>query len=122
MKKFAITVPNVKYLSEWPDLDKALRQYGDKIIVNKIVCGCGMTDYYLTDTTMPVILASPRRELIVSKKKDARTQHAYYFDRSDNNLSIDESIKKLRDYLSTLSGVPKIMCTYDSLEVVLKCL
>lgn len=120
MLKKSLSIPDIKHLSEWPDLDKALRQYGNKIIVNKIVCGCGMTDYYLTDTTMPVILASPRRELIVSKKKDARTQHAYYFDRSDNNLSIDESIKRLRSYLSTVSGVPKIMCTYDSLAVVLK--
>lgn len=118
MKKFAITVPNVKYLSEWPDLDKALRQYGDKIIVNKIVCGCGMTDYYLTDTTMPVILASPRRELIVSKKKDVRTQHAYYFDRSDTGVSLEESIQRLKTYLSATSNAPKIMCTYDSLGIV----
>lgn len=122
MKKYTIQVPNVKYLSEWPDLDKALRQYGDKIIVNKIVCGCGMTDYYLTDTTMPVILASPRRELIVSKKKDARTQHAYYFDRSDTGINLDESIQRLQTYLSTASTAPKIMCTYDSLGTVASCL
>ena len=119
MEKFNLRIPNVEYLSEWLDLDKALKQYGNKIIVNKIVCGCGMTDYYLTETTMPVILASPRRELIVSKKKEPRTQHAYYFDRSDINISQDESVEKLHDFLKSSTTVPKIMCTYDSLETVI---
>lgn len=119
MKKYNLQIENVKYLSEWPGFDMALRQYGNKIIVNKIVCGCGMTDYYLTDTTMPVILASPRRELIISKKKEPRTQHAYYFDRSDINISQDESVNKLHNYLESLTTVPKIMCTYDSLETVI---
>lgn len=118
MKNSTLQIPDVKYLSEWLGLDKALQSFGNKIIVNKIVCGCGMTDYYLTDNTIPVILASPRRELIVSKKKDPRTQHAHYFDRSDSNISLDISEQHLYNYLNSVHGFPKIMCTYDSLSKV----
>lgn len=125
MEKFKIQIPEITYLSEWPGFDRVLSTFGNKIIVNKIVCGCGMTDYYLTDNTMPVILASPRRELIVSKKKDPRTQHAYYFDRSDASVSMDDSVQRLFGYIDTARSnqfYPKIMCTYDSLGKVTECL
>lgn len=112
-----VEVPNVQYLSDWTDLDNKLPQ--GKIIVNKIICGCGMTDYYLTND-MPVILASPRRELILSKTKDPRTRHAYYFDRSDNKVDVEESKYRLSKYLDQcVSSAPKIMCTYKSLYHVI---
>lgn len=121
MNKTIVEVPTeIKYLSEWSELDASLPQ--GKIIVNKIICGCGMTDYYLTND-MPVILASPRRELIVSKTKEPRTQHAYYFDRSDTNVDLQTSKDRLTTYLShpfrSEAFVPKIMCTYDSLKSVI---
>lgn len=123
MKKERLSIPNVHYLSQWPGLDVALRQFGKKIIVNKIVCGCGMTNYYLTDCTIPVILASPRRELITSKTKDALTGHAYYFDRSDPAIDLNISRNRLQNYIRNgVRDVPKIMCTYDSLGEVVDCL
>lgn len=112
-----VEVPNVKYLSDWTELDTKLPQ--GKIIVNKIICGCGMTDYYLTND-IPVVLASPRRELILSKTKDPRTKHAYYFDRSDNKVDVEESKYRLCKYLDQcVSSAPKIMCTYKSLYHVI---
>lgn len=123
MKKERLSIPNVHYLSQWPGLDGALRQFGKKIIVNKIVCGCGMTNYYLTDCTIPVILASPRRELITSKTKDSLTGHAYYFDRSDPAIDLNISRNRMQDYIRNgVRDVPKIMCTYDSLGEVVDCL
>lgn len=123
MKKINIQIPNVKYLSEWSDLDASLPP--GKIIVNKIVCGCGMTDYYLTNDK-PVILASPRRELIVSKTQNPRTAHVHYFDRSDATIDIKTSIEALRRYVFNPFRddmcAPKIMCTYDSLPVVINTL
>lgn len=119
-KAIPIDVPEVEYLSDWTEFDSNLPS--GKIIVNKIVCGCGMTNYYLTNN-MPVILASPRRELIVSKTKDPRTQHAYYFDRSDSNIEIQESKYRLAKYLDQCQcAPPKIMCTYVSLHHVLEVL
>jgi len=70
MNTLNISIPNtIGYLSEWSTFDATLPN--GKIIVNKIICGCGMTDYYLTNN-IPVILASPRRELILSKTKNSK--------------------------------------------------
>jgi hypothetical protein len=117
MNTLNISIPNtIGYLSEWSTFDATLPN--GKIIVNKIICGCGMTDYYLTNN-IPVILASPRRELILSKTKNPRTSHAYYFDRSSG--SVQDSLKALDCYMSNVKYrcVPKIMTTYDSLHHVI---
>lgn len=120
MKKINLKVPDINYMSEWSDLDVSLPP--GKIIVNKVVCGCGMTNYYLTNN-LPVILVSPRRELIISKTKDCRTFMSYYFNRQDKNISVEQSKSSLRAYLHQPQdmpyGAPKVMCTYDSLHHVI---
>lgn len=119
MKEIKIKVPvDCEYLSMWKDFDTFLPP--GHIILNKEICGCGCTDYFLTSGT-PTILVSPRKRLIESKKNDPRTYMTFYYDRSKGN-SVDETNNELRRYLDTCGEqpfgggykVPKLMVTYDS--------
>ena len=119
MKEIKIKVPTeYEYLSMWSGFDEVLPQ--GHIILNKSICGCGCTDYFLTSGT-PTILVSPRKRLIESKMNDPRTYMAFYYDRSKGN-SLDETNNELRCYLDTCGEqpfgggfkVPKLMVTYDS--------
>ena len=125
MKEIKIKVPvDCEYLSMWKDFDTFLPP--GHIILNKEICGCGCTDYYLTNDS-PVILVSPRRRLIESKLNDPRTaSNLFYFDRSAKGSTVNVTIDELRRYLQgcqetpwTDSKVPKIMVTYDSMGVVI---
>lgn len=124
MKNITIQVPiECQYLSDWLEFEGYLPN--GHIILNKDICGCGCTDFFLTNGT-PMILVSPRRRLIESKMKDPRTRGAFYFDRSVKSESVDETIDKLMQYLQSCQpspftqevAVPKIMVTYDSLMIV----
>lgn len=122
MKKTSLQIPSdIGYLSEWKDFDSHLPQ--GKIIVNKVHCGCGMTHYYLT-APMPVILISPRRNLIHSKINDSKLSDIHYYDREDQGISKGESDKLLEQYVSYSpfsygSWTPKILVTYDSFPGVI---
>ena len=121
MVKYDIKVPKeCQYLSDWTGFDNELPP--GHIILNKSICGCGCTDHYLTND-QPVILLSPRRNLITSKLKNGRTAgKVHYFDRS-SGCDLSESIADMENYLCRCGGypfggqplVPKIMVTYDSL-------
>lgn len=119
MNNRELVVPeNVNYLSDWHDFDSYLPK--GKVILNKSICGCGCTEAYLTND-MPVILVSPRRELINCKmNKPNRARPLHYFDRSKNK-SVESSISQLWNYIScpTPGFVPKVIVTYDSLKIVL---
>ena len=120
MKRIDIKVPKeYQYLSQWTDFDSILPE--GHILLNKEICGCGCTDYYLTNG-QPNILVSPRRNLITSKLKNGRTAgKLFYFDRSSGTM--DDTIAEMDNYLlrcnpnpfDSRSLVPKIMVTYDSL-------
>lgn len=121
MKNITIQVPiECQYLSDWLEFEGYLPN--GHIILNKSICGCGCTDFFLTNGT-PMILVSPRRRLIESKMKDPRTKGAFYFDRS-KAASLDETDLDLQYYLNTCGEqpfggvvkVPKLMVTYDSME------
>ena len=128
MENFFIEVPKeYQYLSNWSDFDSIMPP--GHIILNKSICGCGCTDYYLTND-LPVILVSPRKALITSKLKGSRTAgKLFYFDRS-NGGDVSDTITAMGDYLSFCGGnpfggqllVPKIMVTYDSLHYVVDAL
>ena len=128
MTNYFIEVPKeYQYLSDWSDFDSILPP--GHIILNKSICGCGCTDYYLTND-LPVILVSPRKALITSKLKGSRTAgKLFYFDRS-NGGDVSDTITAMGDYLSFCGGnpfggqllVPKIMVTYDSLPYVVDAL
>lgn len=128
MVKFDIMVPQeCQYLSDWIGFDNELPP--GHIILNKSICGCGCTDHFLTND-QPVILLSPRCNLITSKLKNGRTAgKVYYFDRSCG-CDLSESIADMENYLcrcgaspfGTQPLVPKIMVTYDSLVHVVDAL
>ena len=124
MVNYFIEVPKeYQYLSNWTDFDSIMPS--GHVILNKSICGCGCTDYYLTND-LPVILVSPRKALITSKLKGGRTAgKLFYFDRSSGG-DVNDTIKDMWDYLNHCGGnpfggqslVPKIMVTYDSLPHV----
>ena len=88
MNKITLKVPKgIRRLTQWKNLDKILPTNG-KFIVNKLLTGCGFTYKYLTDET-PVILLSPRLELIHSKE---HLQNVFYF----KNTTVSERIQKIR--------------------------
>jgi len=114
-----LNVPTyVDRLSNWEEFDSSLPR--GKVILNKSICGCGCTEAYLRND-MPVILASPRRELINCKmKKPDRERPLFYFDRS-KSVDIKKTINQLGTYLySPQPGfIPKVLVIYDSLKIVL---
>ncbi len=120
MDKVDLKVPtDIKWLGQWVKFDRVMPQ--GKIILNKNICGCGCTEYYLRND-QPVILVSPRKELINCKVNSTnRTRPLFYFDRSDGT-QLDDSIKRMVDYIENpfngLGFVPKILVTYDSLMIV----
>lgn len=127
IKKYNMTgeylnVPtNVNRLSDWKEFDSSLPR--GKVILNKSICGCGCTEAYLRNDK-PVILASPRRELINCKmKQPGRARPLFYFDRS-KSVDIKKTINQLNTYLSSQQQgfIPKVLVTYDSLKIVLDCL
>ena len=128
MVNFDIVVPQeYQYLSNWSDFDSIMPQ--GHIILNKSICGCGCTDYYLTNE-QPVILVSPRKALITSKLKGGRTAgKLFYFDRSSGG-NVNDTINDMWNYLNYCGQipfggqplVPKIMVTYDSLPHVVEAL
>lgn len=123
MKKIKLEIPIwIKKLSDGMSKGWALDQQlpcGD-VIVNKVVCGCGLTTYYL-ENDLPVILASPRNELIVSKMNDERIKdNLFFFDRTEHEtVELSETIKNMDDYLRQNTFNPKILVTNDSLGTVL---
>ncbi len=128
MVNFDIVVPQeYQYLSNWSDFDSIMPP--GHIILNKSICGCGCTDYYLTNER-PVILVSPRKALITSKLIGGRTAgKLFYFDRSSGG-NVNDTINDMWNYLnycgqSPFNGqslAPKIMVTYDSLPHVVEAL
>lgn len=122
MKKKEIIVPaDVIYLSDWKDFELSLPK--GKVILNKNICGCGCTEHYLRND-MPVILVSPRKELINCKLNSRRPRPLFYFDRSHSREPVNKTINKLHVYLSNTDNgfKPKILVTYDSLGIVLDAL
>lgn len=126
----------VNHLSDFPILDSLLDQ--GKVILDKVIPGCGATEYYLRLPDNPVILTAPLTLLLESKMdmnptddelltgnydhSMKRPNKVHYFDRSDDSKSLDKSRDELHEYLTNpkqIPGfVPKIMVTYDSFGVV----
>lgn len=127
---------DIKHLSDYPILDSLLGQ--GKVILDKVIPGCGATEYYLRLPNKPVILTAPLTLLLESKMDMnptdeellsgnydhdmKRSNKVHYFDRSDDSITVDKSKEELYDYLINKNHIqnfmPKIMTTYDSFEVV----
>ena len=72
-----LNVPvGIKFISDWKELELPKGHY----ILNKIVTGCGFTEYFLNNN-IPTILCSPRKALLGNKhrqhKIDGRPTYLY---------------------------------------------
>ena len=130
MNKIKLKVPKgTRRLTQWKNLDNLLPISG-KFIVNKLLTGCGFTYKFLVDEN-PVILLSPRLELIHSKE---HLQNVFYFKNSNKAERIAKIKQSLYNYLMQSSinpyallekelilkpVIPKIMVTYDSVGFLL---
>lgn len=129
--KIPLHVPSyVRYISEWEDYEFPL----GKCIIDKKICGCGYTQYCLTNNS-DVILCSPRVSLL--ENKEEQNPQCYYFKplqltkrerlkfKTDQELSsylytlqsekLFEYVSKQRSELKPL----KLLVTYDSLPKLL---
>lgn len=142
MYKKIIEVPltycgnTVKHLSDYPILDDLLDR--GKVILDKVIPGCGATEYYLRLPNRPVILTAPLNLLLESKMDMnptdeellsglfdhgmKRSNQVHYFDRSNESVNVDKSRELLYGYLQNKLQIPgfapKIMVSYDSFGTV----
>jgi hypothetical protein len=143
LNRIYLNVPiGIKYISDWKDF--YLPQ--GHIIVNKIVTGCGFTEYCLNNN-IPTILCSPRKALLGNKHRQHKTKgmptylYRNKYDQEENvdcssneRLSVVNKIEDKNDILqynrdlqnyiyqctSSINIIPKILVTYDSLKHVLE--
>ena len=88
MDRKKIIVPkSVRYISEWKDYN--LADYGFPHILNKVLTGCGFTEYCIRNG-QNIILLSPRKFLLENKEE----QHPgeVYYVKNDFSQSIDYEI------------------------------
>ena len=142
-----LNVPkNIKYIGNWQEIINLLPK--GHYILNKIVTGCGFTEYFLNNN-IPTILCSPRKALLGNKhrqhKEDGRPTYLYRnkYDQEENvdnssqeRLTFTNKIEDKNDILqynrdlqnyiyqctSSINVIPKILVTYDSLKHVLESL
>ena len=134
----------VDHISDWNEIFQEIN-FNGHIIVNKIVTGCGFTEFFLNNP-IPTVLCSPRKILLENKHeqhfgttylvKNVLEKHVYV----DQDLGVKsaqkeaeviadngEYLKGLKKDISTyiqncyISQIPpKILVTYDSLKHVLE--
>ena len=137
-QEFILQVPeNVRYISDWENLELPKGHY----IMDKVVTGCGFTEYFLNNN-IPTILCSPRKVLL-KNKYDQHPLTTYLFKNEiDKDLCVDFNLnekyseevikvnnekeyilglrRNLANYISTTQTPPKILVTYDSLRHILE--
>ena len=146
LNRIYLNVPkNIKYIGNWSELTNLLPK--GHYILNKIVTGCGFTEFFLNNP-IPTILCSPRKVLLENKfeqhLKKGRFTYLYrnIYD-SEENVDIGNSEKMnnvskiedpqdilrynrdLKSYIESNYNIfndviPKILVTYDSLWHVLE--
>ena len=118
--------PGVDYVNDWRDntgkyvLDDIIRV--GKVIINKVVTGCGFTTYSLCNK-IDTILVSPRLKLILNKMEQFNKDEplCYYFNREKGYDGKQKTIDELENeftlyqYECKQNQRPlKILVTYDS--------
>lgn len=125
METRLIQVPEgISFLSDWEGFFEAFPK-NQHYILNKKICGCGATEAYLR-TDKKVILASPRKHLLLDKYKQHLNDNMHLFrwnGDEDDYLSSRSSFEELNTYRNNLSGYVraggrKILTTYDSIKHV----
>jgi len=143
MKKQKLIIPSgVRYISEWEDY--RLENYNFPHILNKVLTGCGFTEYCISND-LDLVLVSPRKFLL-ENKEDQHPGEVYYaknellkgidyeldiskFHKDKDSNITDEDIRasvldmkqKIKDYCNQcvmLKKPKKILVTYDSFRHV----
>lgn len=131
-----LTVPDgISFISEWAAMANGFQIPQGHCIINKILPGCGFTQYCITNN-LPTILCSPR--VVLLENKLAQNPGCFYVkSKTDNeknkikkkyNLDKEEDLHKFlfsqfkTELLTYLENdclkpkvAPKILVTYDSL-------
>ncbi|MBE6300208.1 MAG: hypothetical protein E7083_07790 [Bacteroidales bacterium] len=118
--------PGVDYVNDWRDntgkyvLDDIIRV--GKVIINKVVTGCGFTTYSLSNV-LDTILISPRLKLILNKMEQFNKDEplCYYFNREKGYDGKQKTIDELKTEFTLYQHECeqnkrpiKILVTYDS--------
>jgi hypothetical protein len=98
MERKEIIVPKgIRYIGEWKEFNLDI---DDKpYILNKVLTGCGFTEYCLTNPE-DIILVSPRRFLL-ENKEEQHPKEVYYF-RNDNETSTDFELEVGKDDIKAI--------------------
>ena len=137
-QEFILEVPDyVMHISDWKELELPKGHY----IMDKVVTGCGFTEYFLNNE-IPVILCSPRKVLLSNKHQQHPTTTYLFKNEIDKDFMVDLNLnekyseevikvnnekeyilglrRNLANYISTTQTPPKILVTYDSLRHILE--
>jgi hypothetical protein len=104
MNKEKVIVPKgIRYIGDWEDYN--LENYDFPHILNKVLTGCGFTEYCIRNN-QPLILTSPRKFLLENKEdqhqgylevyyvnNEIETSLDFELDITDDKLRIDEKKK-----------------------------
>ena len=135
MKKLFLDVPlGLRYISEWENFGAQIPY--QKLILNKVYPGCGMTTYFLT-STFPVIMTAPRKTLLQNKAGwmdkhgysyflwEASTCHNTAKRSEEKRIKTEQLLNYIVMSNSPFQGTvytPKIFVTIDSFPIVYKAL
>ena len=106
MEKKTIVVPKgIRYISEWDKLEegnrlKDLLPKDTPYIINKMITGCGYTEYCITNLE-PIILCSPRLVLLENKEDQHKDMENLLYLRNDiefNDFDLDITKDDLRKF------------------------
>ncbi len=119
--------PDIEFINDWRDhngqyqIDRYVSS--GRVIINKMVTGCGFTTYCLCNG-YDTILIAPRLRLIQDKLEQANknSQECYYFNREKDSKgnplkSIDDLQNEFQTYKwarNRIGNPLKILVTYDS--------
>ncbi len=117
-QEFILQVPDyVMHISDWKELELPKGHY----IMDKVVTGCGFTEYFLNNN-IPTILCSPRKALLKNKheqhlkksKEDPKILPTYHFKNEiDKDINIDFNLTE------KLSEEEKVQIKKDIKEYIL---
>jgi hypothetical protein len=120
LNRIYLNVPvGIKYISDWKEIINLLPK--GHYILNKIVTGCGFTEYCLNNN-IPTILCSPRKALLKNKheqhlkksKEDPKILPTYHFKNEiDKDINIDFNLTE------KLSEEEKVQIKKDIKEYIL---
>ncbi len=122
MRKEIVKVPyGTQFISEWPgyELPRGLH-----CVINKMVTGCGFTEYCLTCKDN-IILCSPRKLLLENKRaQHIKDPNILYLENNTTEggsvLDMMKTLDKHIDKCQNLDLPVKVMVTFDSLKHLTK--